>query len=182
MASLSPFAAHKALFLDRDGTLIVDKHYLSDPAEVELLPGVAAALARFLENGYLLFLFTNQSGVARNLHTLDDVAACNRRMLELLNLPPPGFSAICIAPEGPADAPVYRKPSPRFILEMIEHHRLDPAQSWMAGDKLSDVQAGANAGICAVLLNTSTALEPPPGVARCRDLKEFASRLFDGQH
>ena len=60
----------KALFLDRDGTLIFDKHYLSDPAGVELIPGVTDALRKAKELGYQLFLFTNQSGVARGVYTL----------------------------------------------------------------------------------------------------------------
>lgn len=84
----------KALFLDRDGTLIYDKHYLADPAGVELIPGVTAALRRARSLGYQLFLFTNQSGVARGLHTLDDVLRCNTRMEELLGLPLPLFTDI----------------------------------------------------------------------------------------
>jgi D-glycero-D-manno-heptose 1,7-bisphosphate phosphatase len=63
----------RALFFDRDGTLIVHKHYLSDPAGVELLPGVKSALHRAIGDGWLLFLFTNQSGVARGYYTLAQV-------------------------------------------------------------------------------------------------------------
>ncbi len=66
-------ASRRALFLDRDGTLILDKHYLFDPAGVELIPGVAGALQRATSLGYQLFLFTNQAGVARGLHSLDDL-------------------------------------------------------------------------------------------------------------
>ena len=106
-------ASHRALFLDRDGTLILDKHYLADPAGVELIPGVAAALQRARALGYQLFLFTNQSGIARGLHTLEDVHRCNTRMEELLQLPLPLFTDICIATEGPDEPQQYRKPSPR---------------------------------------------------------------------
>ena len=67
-----------ALFLDRDGTLIFDKHYLADPAQVEIIPGVPDALRRARSMGYQLFLFTNQSGIARGLHTLDDVTSRHR--------------------------------------------------------------------------------------------------------
>jgi D-glycero-D-manno-heptose 1,7-bisphosphate phosphatase len=144
----------KALFLDRDGTIIFDKHYLADPAGVELIPGVAAALRRARELGYALFLFTNQSGVARGLHTLDDVHRCNRRMEELLALPLPLFTDMCIATEGPEIADGYRKPSPRYILESIPRHRLDPQHCWMVGDRLGDVDAGLNAGIHAVAVCT----------------------------
>src|SRR5215211_5393730 len=124
----------KALFLDRDGTLIVDKHYLADPAGVELIPGVPDALRRARSLGYRLFLFTNQSGIARGLHTLDDVLRCNARMEELLGLPRPLFTDICIAPEAPDGPQKYRKPSPRFILESIARHALHPRECWMVGD------------------------------------------------
>ncbi len=137
----------KALFLDRDGTLIYDKHYLADPAGVELIPGVADALHRARELGYLLFIHTNQSGIARGLYTLDDVHRCNERMEELLGLPRPIFTEICISPEGPEDPVVYRKPSPRFVQESVARHALDPQHCWMVGDRTSDIEAGLAAKI-----------------------------------
>lgn len=136
-----------ALFLDRDGTLIVDKHYLSDPAGVELLPGVPEALRRARTLGYELFLFTNQSGIGRGMYTLEDSVRCNRRMEELIALPAPVFAETCIAPEAPDQPQQYRKPSPRFILETLARYRFDPADCWMVGDNLADVEAGRNAGI-----------------------------------
>lgn len=144
----------KALFLDRDGTLILDKHYLADPAGVELIPGIPDALQRARTLGYQLFLFTNQSGVARGLHTLEDVLLCNTRMEELLALPLPLFTDICIATEAPDVSDGYRKPSPRFILESIARHRLDPQRCWMIGDRESDTDAGLNARINAAAVCT----------------------------
>ncbi|MDP3070725.1 MAG: HAD-IIIA family hydrolase [Opitutaceae bacterium] len=140
----------KALFLDRDGTLILDKHYLADPAGVELIPGVASALGRARALGYRLFILTNQSGIGRGLYTLDAVHRCNARMDELLGLPRPIWDGICIAPEAPDQPSRYRKPSPAYIQEMIALHRLDPAQCWMIGDRESDLDAGLNA-----LINTA---------------------------
>ena len=78
-SSTTQHVMSKALFLDRDGTLIVDKEYLSDPEEIELLPGVDEALRRALNCDYQLFLLTNQSGVGRGWYSIDDVHACNRR-------------------------------------------------------------------------------------------------------
>jgi len=144
----------RALFLDRDGTLIYDKHFLADPAGVELIPGVAGALRRARELGYQLFLFTNQSGIGRGLHTLDDTLRCNARMEELIALPAPLFTDICIAPESPEQPSDYRKPSPRFILESIARHALDPAHCWMIGDREADAQAGLNAKINAAAVCT----------------------------
>src|SRR5687767_8249729 len=117
----------RALFLDRDGTLIESRHYLSDPSEVVLMPGVREALHRFVTEGYRLFLFTNQSGVGRGFFPLEAVHRCNERMLELLDLPPPRFTEVCIATETPEMPAVYRKPSPRFIHEMMEKYALNPA-------------------------------------------------------
>src|SRR3954471_16084775 len=100
----------KALFLDRDGTLIIDKVYLADPAGVELLPGVADGLVLARSRGYQLFLFTNQSGIGRGLHTLEDAQRVNARLEEMVHLPRPVFAGICIAPERPDEPIVYRKP------------------------------------------------------------------------
>ncbi|HUJ43677.1 MAG TPA: HAD-IIIA family hydrolase [Opitutaceae bacterium] len=149
-----PARAAGALFLDRDGTLIVDKAYLADPAGVELITGVAEALRRARLLGYKLFLFTNQSGVGRGYHTMDDARRVNRRLEELLGPPGPAFDGICIAPEAPDQPVVYRKPSPRFILEMIAQHRLAPAACYMVGDSAADVQAALNAGIRPVVVRT----------------------------
>lgn len=150
----SSSGAGRALFLDRDGTLIIDKVYLSDPAGVELIPGTEAALRRARELGYLLFLFTNQSGIGRGYHTIEDTHRVNARLEEMLALPRPVFDDICIAPEAPGQPSVYRKPSPRFIIEMIARHGLDPAQCYMVGDNASDHQAAINAGIHPVAVRT----------------------------
>jgi D-glycero-D-manno-heptose 1,7-bisphosphate phosphatase len=140
-----------ALFLDRDGTIIRDAGFLSDPGGVALLDGAGEALRRAAQT-HRLYLFTNQSGIGRGYYTLEQARAVNARLLELLQLPPPGFAGVCIAPEAPDQPAVYRKPSPRFILESIARDGLDPARCWMLGDRLSDLQAGVNAGIRAALI------------------------------
>ena len=143
-----------ALFLDRDGTIIRDAGFLSDPAGVELLDGAKTALHRAART-HRLYLFTNQSGIGRGYYTLEAAHAVNRRVTDLLALPPPGFADICIAPEAPDEPAVYRKPSPRFILECVARDALDPAQCWMIGDRLSDIQSGVNAGIRAALIHNA---------------------------
>ncbi len=173
----------RALFLDRDGTIIHDRDYLFDPAGVELIPGAADALRRARELGYQLFLFTNQSGIGRGLYTLADTHRCNARMEELLALPAPAFAGICIAPEAPDQPSLYRKPSPRFILEMIAQHRLDPAECWMIGDRESDLDAGLAAGIRSAAVCTgkydAAAWAPRlrPGVSLYADLAAFVAAL-----
>lgn len=173
----------RALFLDRDGTLIVDRVYLSDPAGVELVPGAADALRRARSLGFKLFLFTNQSGIGRGLHTMEDTRRVNARMEELLGLPPPVFDATCVAPEGPGEPSLYRKPSPRFIQEMIAAHSLDPAACWMVGDSAADLGAAAAAGIRAAAVRTGRV--PPDSLAGVAagtvpvydDLGSFAAAL-----
>jgi D-glycero-D-manno-heptose 1,7-bisphosphate phosphatase len=141
-----------ALFLDRDGTLIRHVPYLCDPAGVALLPGVREALARARELGYLLFLHTNQSGVGRGKFTLEQAEACNRRVLELLDLGPDAFAGECLAPEAPWEPMVYRKPSPRYAQEMAKKHDLDLARSWMIGDHTADIETAFAAGMKAAAL------------------------------
>ncbi len=142
----------QAVFLDRDGTLIRHVPYLRDPADVVLLPGVREALVRARAADVKLFLFTNQSGVGRGMFTLAEVEACNARMIELLELGPQPFDAVCIATEIPEEPQLYRKPSPRFIHEMLERHGIDRAAAWMLGDSPVDWEAGLNAGIHAAAI------------------------------
>jgi D-glycero-D-manno-heptose 1,7-bisphosphate phosphatase len=144
----------RALFLDRDGTLIIDKVYLSDPEGVELIAGSAEALKRARQLGYKLFLFTNQSGIGRGYHSIEDTHSVNDRMEELLGLPGRLFDGICIAPEAPGQPSVYRKPSPRYITEMIGAHGLDPDACWMVGDSPADIGAALAAGIHAAAVRT----------------------------
>ena len=141
------------IFLDRDGTIIEDMHYLADPNKVALLPKSQKAIKRFILMGYKIFLFTNQSGVVRGMFTLEDVEKCNDKMLELLGFGKYLFSGSCIATETPDQEQIYRKPSPKFILEMIEKHNLDKSECYMVGDKSSDVMAGLNAGIKSIFLS-----------------------------
>ncbi len=176
-----PSGPGQAIFLDRDGTLIVDGDYLSDPEKVELLPGAPEALARLRQSGYLLFLLTNQSGVGRGYFSLDDVHRCNARMEELLGLPRPIFDGICIAPEAPDQPVLYRKPSPRYIDETVARLSLDKAKCWMAGDKRSDVESGLLAGINAAQIGGAPISGLPASVRRFPSLFDFALAITSGQ-
>lgn len=169
----------KALFLDRDGTLIVNHDYLADAAKVELLPGVREGLHHFMARGFRLFLFTNQSGVGRGMFSLDAVKKCNERMFELLDLPYPGFTETCIATETPDMPTYYRKPSPRFIFEMVERYGLDPARTWMVGDMPSDIQAGLNAKVNTAWIKQGNVARIPDGVRLFRNFFSFTAHCLD---
>ncbi len=167
----------QAIFLDRDGTLIENKHYLGSPDGVVLLPGVREALSRAHDGGIKLFLFTNQSGVGRGYFTLADVEAVNRRMIELLGLGDDLFAGVCIAPEVPGDPVVYRKPSPRFILEMLAAHGLAAQACWMVGDGPADWEAAINAGIHAAAIVPDPAAEADRERWRALGVEPHASVL-----
>ncbi len=146
----------KAVFFDRDGTLIHHVPYLSNPNQVVLTDGCAEALKKLLERNFLLFVLTNQSGVGRGYYTLEEAHACNQRMLELLNLPSPGIRQIQIAPEAPGEPSLYRKPSPRFILEKTEEYHLDPHLCYMVGDSIRDIETAWNAQIVPIFITNPT--------------------------
>ena len=143
---------NRAIFLDRDGTIIEDKNYLSRVEEVEIFPGAAAALGQLCGAGFKLFMVTNQSGVGRGYFTLAQVEKVNQYILRELDRERVRFEKIYIAPEAP-DAPSRgRKPSPQFLLDARDEFGLDLAQSYMIGDKLIDLECGWNAGVKQCLL------------------------------
>ena len=165
---------NKALFLDRDGTLIEHKPYLYKPQEVILLPGVIAALRHAREAGYLLFLFTNQSGVGRGYFKLDDVHQVHAQLIESIGLGSDIFKEICVAGEHPDDPSIYRKPSPRFILEMIAKYNINPEPSWMIGDSPCDWQAGLRAGISAAAVRSNLT-----SAASCTEAQICSVAVYD---
>ncbi len=152
--------AKPALFLDRDGTLIEDTGYVGSPDRVVPFPGTGEALRRAAKR-FQIHLVTNQSGIGRGYYTLADAEACNRRMLELMGLPPDFLAGVCIAPERPGEPSAYRKPSPRYLNEVIARDGLRPADCWMAGDRLSDLQCGIAAGVRTALVRTTEHSDTP---------------------
>jgi D-glycero-D-manno-heptose 1,7-bisphosphate phosphatase len=138
---------NRAVFLDRDGTIIEDKDYLSDPDEVVLFSGAAAALKRLQDAGFKLFIVSNQSGVGRGYFTMADVECVNRRLMQLLAKRGVRIEKIYVAPEAPERPSRGRKPSPQFLFDARDEFGVDLAQSYMIGDKLTDLECGWNAGV-----------------------------------
>ena len=136
-----------AVFLDRDGTLIVEKDYLHRPEDVVILPGAAKALKPLLDAGLDLFILTNQSGVGRGYFTMQDVEAVHRRLLAELARDGVVIRKIYVAPEAPDQPSRGRKPSPQFIFDARDEFDLDLSRSYVIGDKLIDVECGWNAGV-----------------------------------
>lgn len=145
-------ASGAAVFLDRDGTINVDRHYLSHPDQFELIPGAGPALRRLQEAGFRLFLVTNQSGIGRGYFTLGDLTAVHARMEEMLSDHGVRLEKIYIAPESPDQPSRYRKPSPQSLFDARDEFGVDLARSYMVGDKWIDVETGRNAGCAASVL------------------------------
>jgi len=141
-----------AIFLDRDGTLIEEREYLSRPDQVIIFPGAAPALKRLQGAGYKVFIVSNQSGVGRGYFTMADVEAVNSHLLNELNREGVRFEKIYIAPEVPGMPSRGRKPSPQFLLDARDEFGIKLASSFMIGDKLIDLQCGWNAGVKRSLL------------------------------
>lgn len=144
----------KALILDRDGTLISHVPYLADPAQVMILPGVREGLRMALAAGMKLFVHSNQSGVGRGFFSLKEVEACNRRMIELLDLGAAPFARICIATERPDEFSTYRKPSPEFAREIAAEYGYALDEICYVGDRGSDLESAERAGTRGVGVST----------------------------
>ncbi len=164
-------ASVPAVFLDRDGTLIEERHYLSRPEQVVVFPGAATALRRLRDAGFKLFLVTNQSGVGRGYFTLADVEVVHARLRELLAPAGVWFDHIYLAPERPDQPSRYRKPSPQALFDARDEFGVDLARSYVVGDKTLDLECGWNAGVRQSLLvrtgyGTTTERDEPAAVAR----------------
>ena len=150
---LNPRFAHSnpelAIFADRDGTLIRHIDYISEPNQIELLPGVKDAIHELITRGIPFYILTNQSGVGRGYFPIEQVHACQRRLFELLELQPEDIAGWCIAPEAPGIAGGYRKPSTRFIDEALSHLVAPNAATHMIGDTLVDLETAWNANASA---------------------------------
>ena len=165
-----------AVLLDRDGTLILDVPYNGDPELVEPLPRVRQALDRLRAAGMALAVVSNQSGVARELLTADQVSAVNRRVEEMLG--PLGPFAVC--PHGPEEGCACRKPAPGLVLEAAAALGVAPERCAVVGDIGADVEAARAAGARGVLVPTPQTrqeeIDAAPEVAR--DLEAAAELLI----
>jgi rfaE bifunctional protein nucleotidyltransferase chain/domain len=145
-------AGRPAVFLDRDGTLVEDAGYPSDPRQLRLLPGAAAALTELRANGFALVVVSNQSGVGRRILSREQAGRVHQGLIELLGKHGVVLDGAYYCYHAPEEGCRCRKPSPQMLLTASNELRLDLARSFMIGDKPSDVQAGRAAGGRTVLL------------------------------
>ncbi|ADU63289.1 MAG: D-glycero-beta-D-manno-heptose 1,7-bisphosphate 7-phosphatase [Pseudodesulfovibrio sp.] len=164
--------AGRYVLLDRDGTIIFDRHYLHDPAGVELLPGAAQGMRRMRELGWGLAVLTNQSGVGRGYYDEASVLACNARMAELLLAQGVRLDGIFFCPHEPEAACGCRKPAPGLMEQAARSLGFDPHESVMIGDKDVDMLLGRAVGAATILVRTGKGGEHE---ARCRDSADFVA-------
>jgi len=151
----------KAIFLDRDGTLIKEKNYLSNPDEIEVIDGAVEALKKVQDAGYKLIVVSNQSGVARGKFGVEAVEVMNRRLSELLAVHDVYIDAFYYCPHHPNGQVVEysgvcncRKPSLGMVEEAILQLEIDPRKSYVVGDKLADINLGKLMGGKSILVRT----------------------------
>ena len=142
----------KAVFFDRDGTLIIDKHYLSNPEEVQYFEYTFPLLKKLQEQNYKLFIVTNQSGIGRGYFTEQDMNRVHTKISIDFQRQGIEITEIVFCPHHPAQNCQCRKPSPKLINNLIEKYSIDSSQSFMVGDKDIDVEAGNKAGVKGMLI------------------------------
>ncbi len=159
---------HRAVFLDRDGTLIEGEGYLGDPAGVRAIPGAREAVSLAAERGWLRLVVTNQSGVARGYFSTDDYAAVESAVEAAVG-PLDGSYACFHLPAGSVApwnvACDCRKPLPGMLLRAAAEWDVDLAGSLLAGDDLRDLEAGRAAGVTPVLVRTGKGARNEPRLA-----------------
>jgi D-glycero-D-manno-heptose 1,7-bisphosphate phosphatase len=140
---------NKALFLDRDGTINVEKHYVYKVEDFEFREGIFDLVRDFFHRGYLIFVITNQAGIARGYYTENDFHLLNDWMTEQFRQEGIELTRVYFCPHHPdySGACTCRKPGPGMILKAAEEFDLDLSSSVLIGDKESDIRAGLNAHV-----------------------------------
>lgn len=147
-----PERRHPAVFLDRDGTVMHDVPYCSDPTKVRIFDGAAEALRRLKAAGYKLFIITNQSGIGRGFFKEADYHRVAHEVERQLGAGLIDGTYFC--PDAPDNASFRRKPAPGMVLESARDHSLDLTRSFFVGDKRIDAECGRNAGVHTVLVES----------------------------
>ena len=168
----------KAVFLDRDGTINVDPGYLGDPEKFHFLPGVVNALTRLREAGYLIFVISNQSGIARGFFRDEDLRKIHDKMTAALRAEGIALDGIYYCPHHPAEQCSCRKPSPALVLEASRSYDIDLRGSFFIGDRVSDIETGKNAGCSTILVLTGAGEEALRELPASRQPDHVARDLF----
>jgi D-glycero-D-manno-heptose 1,7-bisphosphate phosphatase len=167
-----------AVFLDRDGVVIEDTHYVHSIDRVRLIPGSAEAIAELNRAGWPVAIVTNQAGIARGLFSIETIEQIHEHLVELLRGYGAHIDGIYFCPHHPSgELAEYchdcdcRKPKPGMLVQAAKELNLDPTRSWMIGDRVSDLQAGSAVGCRTVLVRTGYGHLVNPIELDCDSLK-----------
>ncbi len=146
---MTQFNKNKALFLDRDGTLNIEKNYVFKIEDFEFTDGIIELIKSYQDNGFLIFIISNQSGIARGLYTENDYKILTEWMINQLETYGINIAKVYHCPHHPEITGECncRKPRPGMIIKAINEFNINPLESVLIGDKKSDILAGENAGI-----------------------------------
>jgi D-glycero-D-manno-heptose 1,7-bisphosphate phosphatase len=154
-----PKSARRFVLLDRDGTINVEKHYLSDPALLELYPGAAEAMRQLQAKGFGLAVVTNQAGIARGKITMAQLDAVHAKLGAMLATEGVSLDGVYFCPHGPDDDCDCRKPAPGMIEQAVRELGFDPRQAFVVGDKGIDIGLGKAVGATTILVRTGYGAE-----------------------
>jgi len=170
-----------AVFIDRDGTIIHDADYCSDPQQVKLFPRIAEALKRLKSHGFKVIIITNQSGIGRGFFSLEQYRAVEAEILRQLGNDLVDATYFC--PHVPDDGCDCRKPESGMILQAAREHRVDLKCSFLIGDKESDAECGQNAGVRTIRVRTGLDRETIESAADwvAEDLPEAVEIILNQQ-
>jgi len=179
----------RAVFLDRDGTLNIERDLVRTPEDLELIPGAVDALKLLSAAGYALVIVTNQSARARGLLTEDELEAVHASLRATLAASSVELTDIVHCPHHPSagEPPLRadcdcRKPKPGLIIRAASEHQLDLSSSWLVGDAARDIEAGQRAGLRALLVETGKGAQERAAVDAeivVADIKAAAERIIE---
>lgn len=161
---------NKAVFIDRDGTINVDVHYLNDPDRFEMYPDVGEGVKKLKENKFKIIVITNQSGIARGYFTEEQLSKIHERMKQEFQKFDVVLDGIYYCPHHPYDNCNCRKPNIGLFEEAVKEHNIGVKTSYMLGDKILDIGAGKKIGVRTVLI-------PEPHLR-----KELLSKKFEWEY
>jgi D-glycero-D-manno-heptose 1,7-bisphosphate phosphatase len=156
----------RAVFLDRDGNLNLEKGYITDPSDIELYPDSGNVLRSLKQLGFLAVVITNQSAIGRGLMSEAQFEQVNAAFREQLQQSGTGYDALYYCPHRPEDDCPCRKPKPGLIFQAARDLGIDLSRSYMIGDKLSDIEAGKRAGCKTILVLTGKGIETAEMIKR----------------
>lgn len=143
---------NKAVFIDRDGTINVDVHYLDEPDKFEMYPSVGEGIKKLKENGFKIIVITNQSGIARGYFTEKQLFDIHERMKKEFQKFDLALDGIYYCPHHPDDKCNCRKPNIGLFKKAIKEHNIDVKKSYILGDKILDIGAGKKIGVRTILI------------------------------